>query len=124
MGHKLIEYGSDARARLRAGVQKMADVLRVTFGPRGRTVMISKPWGSPQVTSDGATIARQLELEDKFENAGAQLVREVAVKTAETAGDGTTTATLLAEAILAQSLQAIEAGYNPINLARGVARGV
>jgi len=121
---KLIEFGSEARTRLRAGVEKMAGVLRITFGPRGRTVMFSKTWGAPQVTSDGATIARQIELEDKFENAGVQLVREVAVKTAETAGDGTTTATLLAEAILVESLHAVEAGYNPITIARGLAKGV
>ena len=96
---KLIEYNSHAREKLRKGVDKLADAVRVTLGPKGRNVAIDKKFGSPTITKDGVTVAKEIELEDKFENLGAQMVKEVASKTSDVAGDGTTTATLLAQAI-------------------------
>jgi len=96
---KLIEYDSNARARLKNGVDKLADAVKVTLGPRGRNVAIDKKFGSPIITKDGVTVAKEIELEDHFENMGAQMVKEVASKTSDIAGDGTTTATLIAQAI-------------------------
>jgi chaperonin GroEL len=121
---KRIEFDDAAREALRRGVEQLAGAVRVTLGPRGRNVVIGTPQGSPTISNDGLTIAREIELEDPFENMGAQLVREVAVKTGEVAGDGTTTATVLAAAIISQGLRAVAAGRHPMALKRGIDRAV
>lgn len=118
---KLIAFDQEAREGIQRGVDTLADAVKVTLGPRGRNVVLSKAWGGPTVTNDGVTIAREIELEDPFENLGAQLVKSVAVKTNDIAGDGTTTATLLAQALVAEGLRNVAAGANPIELNRGIA---
>ncbi len=124
MGARIIEFSSEVRAQLLSGVRRLAGVVRVTLGPGGHNVAIGRKWGSPLVTRDGVTVAKEVEFPDRIENVAAQLLREVAVKTGEVAGDGTTTATILAEAIFAGALRHIEAGANPIVLQRGIARAV
>lgn len=117
---KDIKFGNQARAKVAKGVQKLADAVRVTMGPKGRNVILEKSYGSPTVTNDGVTIAKEVEFECKFENMGAQLAKEVATKTNDIAGDGTTTATVLADAIIREGLKNVEAGANPIALKRGI----
>lgn len=120
MAAKEILYASEARRRIQKGVDLLADAVTVTLGPRGRNVIIEKSWGSPNVTKDGVTVAKEIELEDKFENMGAQMVKEVASKTSDKAGDGTTTATVLARAIYDAGMKLVAAGVNPMTLKRGV----
>ena len=117
---KEIKYGSEARAALGAGVDKLANTVRVTLGPKGRNVVLDKSYGAPLITNDGVTIAKEVELEDAFENMGAQLVKEVATKTNDVAGDGTTTATVLTQAMVQEGMKNLEAGANPIVLRRGM----
>ena len=117
---KDIFYGEDARRKLQAGVDKLADTVKITLGPKGRNVLINKSYGSPLITNDGVTIAREIELEDSVENMGAQLVKEVATKTNDVAGDGTTTATLLAQAIIREGFKNLAAGANPMVLKKGI----
>ena len=117
---KEIKYGAEARAALEQGVNKLADTVRVTLGPKGRNVVLDKQFGAPLITNDGVTIAKEIELEDAFENMGAQLVKEVATKTNDVAGDGTTTATILAQAIIHEGMKNLAAGANPIILRKGM----
>ena len=117
---KDIKYGSEARKALESGIDKLANTVRVTIGPKGRNVVLGKSFGTPLITNDGVTIAKDIELEDAFENMGAQLVREVATKTNDVAGDGTTTATVLAQAMIKEGMRNLEAGANPIILRRGM----
>ena len=117
---KEIKYGAEARAALGAGVNKLADTVRVTLGPKGRNVVLDKSYGAPLITNDGVTIAKEIELEDAFENMGAQLVKEVATKTNDVAGDGTTTATVLAQAMINEGMKNLAAGANPIILRKGM----
>ncbi|MEY8390183.1 chaperonin GroEL [Lachnospiraceae bacterium] len=117
---KELKYGTEARAALETGVDKLADTVRVTLGPKGRNVVLDKSFGAPLITNDGVTIAKEIELEDAFENMGAQLVKEVATKTNDVAGDGTTTATVLAQAMIKEGMKNLEAGANPIVLRRGM----
>jgi chaperonin GroEL len=124
MAAKEIRYDQDARAKMLAGVNALANAVRVTLGPKGRNVIIEKSFGSPTVTKDGVTVAKEIELEDKFENMGAQMVREVASKTSDVAGDGTTTATVLAQAIFREGSKLVVAGMNPMELKRGVDKSV
>ncbi|MGQ3293035.1 MAG: chaperonin GroEL [Shinella sp.] len=120
MSAKQIKFGRDAREKLLRGVDILADAVKVTLGPKGRNVVIDKSYGAPRITKDGVTVAKEIELEDKFENMGAQLVREVASKTNDIAGDGTTTATVLAQAIVREGGKAVAAGMNPMDLKRGI----
>ena len=120
MAAKDVKFGADARTRMLRGVNTLADAVKVTLGPKGRTVVLDKSFGAPRVTKDGVTVAKEIELEDKFENMGAQMVREVASKTNDVAGDGTTTATVLAQAIVREGTKAVAAGMNPMDLRRGV----
>jgi len=120
MAAKDVKFGDSARARMIAGVNVLADAVKVTLGPKGRNVVIDKSFGAPTITKDGVTVAKEIELKDKFENMGAQLVKEVASKTADVAGDGTTTATVLAQSILNEGLKAVAAGMNPMDLKRGI----
>lgn len=124
MAAKDIKYQEEARQKILKGVRTLADAVKVTLGPKGRNVVIDKSWGSPQVTKDGVTVAKEIELEDRHENMGAQMVKEVASKTADKAGDGTTTATVLAEAIYSEGLRNVTAGANPMDLKRGIEKGV
>ena len=117
---KEIRFGADARASMVEGVNKLADAVRVTLGPKGRNVVLEKEYGSPLITNDGVTIAKEIELEDKFENMGAKLVFEVANKTNDSAGDGTTTATILAAAMINNGLRAVDKGANPVLLREGI----
>ncbi|MBP5378552.1 MAG: chaperonin GroEL [Ruminococcus sp.] len=121
---KDIKYGEDARKSLQAGIDKLADTVRITMGPKGRNVVLDKKLGAPLITNDGVTIAKDIELEDAFENMGAQLVKEVATKTNDAAGDGTTTATLLAQTIVREGMKNIAAGANPMVLKKGIAKAV
>ncbi|MBR1554909.1 MAG: chaperonin GroEL [Oscillospiraceae bacterium] len=121
---KDIKYGEDARKALQAGIDKLADTVKITLGPKGRNVVLDKKFGAPLITNDGVTIAKDIELEDAFENMGAQLVKEVATKTNDAAGDGTTTATLLAQAIINEGMKNIAAGANPMILKKGIAKAV
>jgi len=121
---KLLEYNTDARASLKRGVDKLADAVAVTLGPKGRNVVLEKKFGAPTVTKDGVTVAKEIELEDPFENLGAQMVKEVASKTSDVAGDGTTTATLLARSIFNEGLKNVTAGANPMHLKRGIEKAV
>src|SRR5271154_2158369 len=124
MAHKELKYSSEARQSLEAGVDAVANAVKVTLGPKGRYVVLDKKFGAPTITNDGVTIAREIEVEDVFENQGAQLVREVATATNDVAGDGTTTATVLAQAIVRQGLKNVTAGANPLALKRGIERAV
>src|ERR1700758_2915834 len=119
---KLIEYDETARRAMESGVDKLADTVRVTLGPRGRHVVLQKAWGSPTVTNDGVTIAREIDLEDPFQNLGAQLFKSVATKTNAVAGDATPTATVLAQAIIKAGLRNVAAGANPIALGAGIGK--
>ncbi|MGH6928857.1 MAG: TCP-1/cpn60 chaperonin family protein, partial [Dongiaceae bacterium] len=120
MAAKDVKFGSDARARMLRGVDILASAVGVTLGPKGRNVVLDKSFGSPRITKDGVTVAKDIELPDKFENMGAQMVREVASKTSDLAGDGTTTATVLAQAIVREGAKAVAAGMNPMDLKRGI----
>src|SRR5277367_2136077 len=124
MAHKELKYGSEARKALETGVDAVANAVKVTLGPKGRYVVLDKKFGAPTITNDGVTIAREIEVEDVFENQGAQLVREVATATNDVAGDGTTTATVLAQAIVREGLKNVSAGANPIALKRGIEKAV
>ena len=117
---KIIEFDAEARRSLERGVNRLADTVKVTLGPRGRNVVIDKKWGAPTITNDGVTVAREVELEDPYENLGAQLAKEVATKTNDVAGDGTTTATVLAQAMVRVGLRSVAAGASPISLKRGI----
>ena len=119
---KQIEFNETARRALEAGVDKLAGAVRVTLGPRGRNVVLAKAFGGPSITNDGVTVAREIDLEDPFENLGAQLVKSVATKTNDVAGDGTTTATVLAQAIIKHGLRNVAAGANPIALGLGISK--
>src|SRR3984885_872957 len=121
---KIINFSTDARDRLKKGVDSLADAVKVTLGPKGRNVVIEKKYGSPTVTKDGVTVAKEIELEDPVENMGAQMVKEVASKTSDLAGDGTTTATVLAQAIISAGLKNVTAGANPMDLKRGIDKAV
>jgi len=121
---KIISYGEDARRSLERGINKLADTVKITLGPKGRNVVLDKKYGAPMVTNDGVTIAKEIELDDPFENMGAQLVKEVATKTNDVAGDGTTTATLLAQALIREGLKNVAAGANPMIMKRGIAKAV
>jgi len=124
MAAKEVRFGGDGRQRLLRGVDILADAVKVTLGPKGRNVVIEKSFGAPRITKDGVTVAKEIELSDKFENLGAQLLREVASKTNDNAGDGTTTATVLAQSIVREGAKAVAAGVNPLDLKRGIDRGV
>ena len=124
MAAKTISYGEEARQRILHGVNKLADAVKVTLGPKGRNVVIEKKFGSPTITKDGVTVAKEIELQDPLENMGAQMVREVASKTSDVAGDGTTTATVLAQAIYREGIKNVTAGANPMELKRGIDAGV
>ncbi|HLE19283.1 MAG TPA: chaperonin GroEL [Syntrophales bacterium] len=124
MGAKVLLYDEDARKAILKGVNTLADAVKITLGPKGRNVIIEKSWGAPTVTKDGVTVAKEIELEDKFENMGAQMVREVASKTSDVAGDGTTTATLLAQAIYREGAKTVAAGSNPMDVKRGIEKAV
>ena len=121
---KEIKFNEEARRSIEKGVNKLADTVKITLGPRGRNVVLDKKFGSPTITNDGVTIAKEIELEDPYENMGAQLVKEVASKTQDVAGDGTTTATLLAQAIIREGLKNVAAGANPILIKRGIKKAV
>ncbi len=121
---KTIDYDSSARNKLKAGVDKLANAVRITLGPRGRNVVIEKKFGSPTITKDGVTVAKEIELEDQVENIGAQMVKEVASKTSDDAGDGTTTATLIAQAIFREGVKNVTAGHNPMSIKRGIDKAV
>src|ERR1700755_2322754 len=120
MAAKEVKFGANARERMLRGVDILADAVKVTLGPKGRNVVLDKSFGAPRITKDGVTVAKDIELEDKFENMGAQMVREVASKTNDIAGDGTTTATVLAQAIVKEGAKAVAAGMNPMDLKRGI----
>src|SRR6478735_7360913 len=124
MAHKELKYAADARKALETGVDAVANAVKVTLGPRGRYVVLDKKWGAPTITNDGVTIAREIEVEDVFQNQGAQLVREVATATNDVAGDGTTTATVLAQSIVREGLKNVTAGANPLALKRGIEKAV
>src|ERR1051326_2428061 len=124
MAHKELKYDADARHALEAGVDAVANAVKVTLGPKGRYVVLDKKFGAPTITNDGVTIAREIEVEDVFENQGAQLVREVATATNDVAGDGTTTATVLAQSIVREGLKNVAAGANPMALKRGIEKAV
>src|SRR5436305_2849461 len=121
---KILSFDTEARDALQRGVDALANVVKVTLGPRGRNVVIDKKWGAPTITNDGVTIAKEIELEDSYENLGAQLAKEVATKTNDVAGDGTTTATVLAQAMVHEGLRNVAAGANPMDLGRGMRAAV
>ena len=120
MAAKDVKFDTDARNRMLQGVNTLADAVKVTLGPKGRNVVLDKSFGAPRITKDGVTVAKEIELEDKFENMGAQMVKEVASRTNDEAGDGTTTATVLAQAIVKEGLKSVAAGMNPMDLKRGI----
>src|SRR5579875_104566 len=124
MAAKQIAFSSPARESILRGVDKLANAVKATLGPRGRNVLIEKTFGAPVVTKDGVTVAKEIELEDKFENMGAQMVKEVASRTSDVAGDGTTTATVLAQAIFREGIKLVAAGHDPMSLKRGIDRAV
>src|SRR5512141_2102091 len=124
MPAKEIMFNQPAREAILRGVQTLAEAVAVTLGPKGRNVVIEKSWGSPTITKDGVTVAKEVEVEPKFENMGAQMVREVASKTSDKAGDGTTTATILARAIYEEGLRLVSSGHNPMDLKRGIDKAV
>ena len=121
---KEVKFGPQARSKMLAGVDILADAVKVTLGPKGRNVVLDKSFGAPRTTKDGVTVAKEIELEDKFENMGAQMVREVASRTNDEAGDGTTTATVLAHAIVQEGAKSVAAGMNPMDLKRGIDQAV
>src|SRR3954471_13818135 len=121
---KILEFHSSARDALQRGVDALADAVKVTIGPKGRNVVIDKKWGAPTITNDGVTIAREVELDDPYENLGAQLAKNVATKTNDVAGDGTTTATVLAQALVHEGMRNVAAGANPMDLGRGMRAAV
>src|ERR1700712_5076968 len=124
MAAKDIRFSTDARDRLLRGIDTLNNAVKVTLGPKGRNVVIDKSYGSPRITKDGVTVAKEIELSDKFENMGAQMVREVASKTNDLAGDGTTTATVLAQAIVREGVKSVSSGLNPMDLKRGIEKAV
>src|SRR2546423_1973221 len=124
MAAKDVKFGVDARDRMLSGVDILANAVKVTLGPKGRNVVLEKSFGAPRLTKDGVTVAKEIELEDKFENMGAQMLKEVASKTSDIAGDGTTTATVLAQAIFREGLKNVTAGANPMGLKRGIEAAV
>src|SRR6476646_6191201 len=124
MAAKEVRFSGDARERMLRGVDLLADAVKVTLGPKGRNVILDKSFGAPRITKDGVTVAKEIELEDKFENMGAQMVREVASRTNDEAGDGTTTATVLAQAIVREGMKAVSSGRNPMDLRRGIDKAV
>src|ERR1700677_1397581 len=124
MAAKDVKFGAEAREKMLRGIDILADAVQVTLGPKGRNVVIDKSYGAPRTTKDGVAVAKEIELADKFENMGAQMVREVASKTNEIAGDGTTTATVLAQAIVREGARAVSAGLNPMELKRGIDKAV
>src|SRR5690606_4708491 len=124
MAAKEIKFAQDARSHILAGVNILAEAVKATLGPKGRNVVIEKSYGAPLITKDGVTVAKEIELEDKFENMGAQLVKEVASKTSDIAGDGTTTATVLAQAIYREGVKLVTAGHNPMEIKRGIDKAV
>ncbi|MGH6975099.1 MAG: chaperonin GroEL, partial [Stellaceae bacterium] len=124
MAAKDVKFHADARERMLRGVDILANAVKVTLGPKGRNVVLDKSFGAPRITKDGVTVAKEIELSDKFENMGAQMIREVASKTSDTAGDGTTTATVLAQAIVREGVKAVAAGLNPMDLKRGIDKAV
>src|SRR6201994_1861533 len=124
MAAKDVKFSTEARERMLRGVDTLANAVKVTLGPKGRNVVIEKSFGAPRITKDGVTVAKEIELEDKFQNMGAQLIREVASKTNDEAGDGTTTATVLAQDIVKEGMKAVSAGRNPMDLRRGVDKAV
>src|SRR5512144_3210777 len=124
MAAKEILFGEPAHARMLRGMNKLADAVRVTLGPKARTVVLEKSWGAPSIINSGVIVAKEIELEDRFENMGAQMVREVAAKTSEIAGDGTTTATLLAAGMVNEGMKYVAAGMNPMDLKRGIDQAV
>ena len=121
---KMVVYGEEARRKLQSGIDQLVDTVKVTLGPKGRNVVLGRKFGAPLITNDGVTIAKEVELEDPFENMGAQLIREVATKTNDVAGDGTTTATLLAQAITREGLKNLSAGANPMVMRKGIEKAV
>ena len=121
---KIIEYDSEARSKLQKGINQLSKAVKVTLGPKGRNVVIDKKFGSPTITKDGVTVAKEIDLEDPMENMGAQMVKEVASKTSDVAGDGTTTATILAQAIYNEGLKNVTAGANPTELKKGIEMAV
>src|SRR5689334_8898582 len=124
MAAKIVKFSEDARAKMLRGINVLADAVTVTLGPRGRNVVLEKSWGAPNVTKDGVTVAKEIEFSDKFENMGAQMVKEVASKTSDVAGDGTTTATVLARALFTEGSKLVTAGHDPMNLKRGIDKAV
>ena len=120
MSAKDVKFSDDARGRMLEGVNTLANAVKVTLGPKGRNVILDKSFGAPTVTKDGVSVAKEIELQDSFENMGAQMVKEVASHTSDEAGDGTTTATVLAQSILTEGLKAVAAGMNPMDLKRGI----
>jgi chaperonin GroEL len=124
MSAKQVTFGDEARARMVAGVNILADAVKATLGPKGRNVVLDKSFGAPTVTKDGVSVAKEIELEDKLENMGAQMVKEVASQTSDVAGDGTTTATVLAQSIVREGMKAVAAGMNPMDLKRGIDKAV
>src|ERR1700739_2637342 len=120
MAAKDVKFGADAREKMLRGIDILADAVQVTLGPKGRNVVLDKSFGAPRTTKDGVTVAKEIELADKFENMGAQMVREVASKTNDAAGDGTTTATVLAQSIVKEGARSVAAGMNPMDLKRGI----
>jgi chaperonin GroEL len=124
MAAKEIRFSEEARGRVLRGVNLLADAVTVTLGPKGRNVVLEKSWGSPTVTKDGVSVAKEIQLEDKFENMGAQMVKEVASKTSDLAGDGTTTATVLSRAIFSEGLKLVAAGHDPMSIKRGIDKAV
>ena len=124
MSAKELQFSVDARARLKRGVDTLAEAVKITLGPKGRNVVIDKRFGSPTITKDGVTVAKEIELSDPVENMGAQMVKEVATKTSDLAGDGTTTATVLAQAIFREGVKNVTAGANPMELKRGIEKAV
>src|ERR1043166_8225823 len=124
MAAKDVKFSRDARERILNGVDILANAVKVTLGPKGRNVILEKSFGAPRITKDGVTVAKEIELKDKFENMGAQMVREVASKTNDIAGDGTTTATVLAQAIVREGMKSVASGMNPMDLKRGIDKAV
>ena len=124
MAAKDVKFGNDARIKMLEGVNVLADAVKVTLGPKGRNVVLDKSYGAPTITKDGVSVAREIELEDKFQNMGAQMVKQVASQANDVAGDGTTTATVLAQSIITEGLKAVAAGMNPMDLKRGIDKAV